>query len=38
MNRFERKAWTVAAVIILAWCLIFGAWLMLAPYPAILYP
>lgn len=38
MSSFERKAWMIAAVIILLWCLAFGAWLMLSTYPPILYP
>ncbi len=38
MHRFERIFYAVCGVILVSWILGFGLWLMLAPYPAILYP
>lgn len=38
MSTFERRAWLVAGVILLLFAILFGAWLMLTPYPPILYP
>src|SRR6266536_1176546 len=38
MSRFERICYIACAVLLSAWLIGFGAWLMLAPMPAILYP
>ena len=38
MENYERKAWAVAGVILLLWAVGFTAWMMLTPYPAVLYP
>jgi hypothetical protein len=37
MPRHEKIALTIAAIVILAWCIFFGAWLMLTTWPPIFY-
>ena len=31
MSTFERRAWQIAGLILLAWAILFGLWLNLTP-------